>query len=126
MLLEANFELLLEGNEERMIVFSVGNIREDAHEIVAVYLVLMLPLAADHLCFCGNRPESPPEFQKGLSDKFIRYRLTIVKPQGQQDLEPPERTAHKWPAPRRRMEYLARPDCPTQRTGLASRRWTNS
>ena len=49
----------------------------------------------------GNGMELLLEFQKRLPDQFIGDRLAVVKPQGQQDLEPPERTAHRSLAPRR-------------------------
>src|SRR5262245_15863525 len=104
-LLEPSLELFFVSDEELAVIWSIGNIENNAHEVIAVHFTLMLPEAANHLRLGGDGSEVLAEFQQRLTDEAIGDGLAIVKPQGQKDLEPPERTAHRWPAPGLRKEF---------------------
>jgi hypothetical protein len=63
-----------------VILGRVWHVHEQAHQLVAVFFALVLPVAADHLSFRGDRVELLPEFQDRLADEFVRDRTAVVKP----------------------------------------------
>ena len=63
----------------------------------SVDLTLMLPNATDVLRFARDGPELLAKFENRRADQFLWDGLAVIEPQRQQDFEPPECFAHRWP-----------------------------
>jgi hypothetical protein len=100
-LLEPNLGSFFELDEELPSLEIGGDIDKHPNQVVPKSLVLLLPHAADYLCFTRNRTELISEFKKRVRNELLGNRLTVIKPQGQEDFEPPECSAHISPDPRR-------------------------
>jgi hypothetical protein len=74
--LEEFFELL----KELLILVGVGDIDEDADEVIAEKLARMLPQATNDLRFGGDGAEACSKFQECFANRFVFDGLIIVRP----------------------------------------------
>src|SRR6266404_1017583 len=82
--------------KEIAVLLSVFDIRENAHQLIAVHLSGMLPLAFYPLSFGRNCAKVTTKLYQGFGDQSIRHRAAVVKPERQQNLESPAGNAHRW------------------------------
>jgi len=85
--LQAFFEIL----KKRQTLGGVGHIDEDSGQIVTIGAALMPPESLDGLGFGGDSAKPLLKFKERNGDQVAGDLLPIVKPQRQEDFEPPER-----------------------------------
>src|ERR1700677_1106455 len=101
----------------------VGNIGENAHQLVPICLTGILPNSVNHLRFGRNAMKALLKFEEGVADQFVRYRLAVIEAQRQQDFEAPLRAAHRSRA------LLPERECSgaqERQQAPSSHRWTSS
>lgn len=94
-LLETLFQAFFEVDEELSVLGRVGNINEDANQLVSIKFSLMTPLALYDLRFRRCGAELSFQFQECVSHKLRRNWTIIIEPRGQQYFETPEWLRHK-------------------------------
>ena len=81
--------------KEIPVLLCVGDIHEDAHQLIAVHLTSVLPLAFHPLSFRGDSAELATKFNERIGNEVLRYRTAIVKSKREQNLESPAGSAHR-------------------------------
>src|SRR5688572_22026734 len=94
-LLKASFELLFVSDEELAIGRSIGDVDKHAHEFITIALVVLSPLTANDLSFCGHRSKPLLQLCERLREESVGDGMAVVKPQRKQDFVLAERTAHR-------------------------------
>src|SRR5262245_3635696 len=85
-LLEADFETLLEIDEELAVIRQIGHSNKNADQLVAVRLHLIAPLPLDILRLAGIRPELLLQFRQRRGNEIRRYGITVVESRRNQNL----------------------------------------
>jgi len=73
--------------KEIAILHRVLDIHEHAHQLIAVHLSSILPLAFYPLSFRGDSAKPAPKFNDRVRDKIVWHRTAVVKPKRQKNLE---------------------------------------
>jgi hypothetical protein len=81
--------------KEIPVLLRVRNIHENAHQLVAIHLPCVLPLAFYPLSFRGDSAKLATKFNERIGNEVIWHRTAIVKPKREQNLESPAGSAHR-------------------------------
>lgn len=96
-LLKSRLQYFLVFGEKRSCRLLVFYIDKYAYQIVAILVPQMSPRTLNRLRLGGNRAKFRAQFEQRFADKLIGYVLTAIELEGQQNLEPSVRTAHRQP-----------------------------
>ncbi len=83
---KANLEVFLEQSKEAPVIFRVGDINDNAHQVIVINSPSVLPCAPDDLRLPCDRAEALSQFQQGVADEGIGHRLRVIKLKWQQYL----------------------------------------
>jgi len=79
-LLKPFANLFLELREELAVLGRVRHIDERAHQVVAEYLVLVLPQSTNRLRFARDRSEPLAQLKHRVGNRLVRHGAAVVKP----------------------------------------------